>query len=334
MPRPRNGSNTHFEKQTFHPTQSLATGADQPGSHQSLPSSPMTLPSGNDANWSVNRQLALSGVKSASAVSPKFTGKDPTTYLQWKLSLKEAVKGLQLMPFEWLEILEMRTSHKAAEIVQCARQMALDDPNIAIEHVWRELERKYNANPQTAKRLFKKLKNFSTVSEKNLENLYDFAMACRQATLLAGTKRGGILTQLDVADLQKTVTSCLDERLRERWKRHYHKFRAGDPDRVVPFSEFSEWISDVADVQNNPDLQFDEPAEPAHRPPPIKVAPNPAAQSRREIQRNTNKAMDIKPMGRDYYEQRRATSPNHARNVTFSNQRERQPEFSRFTEPT
>ena len=151
----------------------------------------------------------------------------------------------------------MRTSGDAAEIIRCARRMAVYEPPMALTFVWKELETEYNAVPQEARRLLLELQGFPTVSMREPKNLSKFARGCIEASELAKTKRGKSLEQLDLPDVQKNITSRLDEHLWNKWKFHFYEHSSLDPDKQVPFAKFSEWISKVAAVQNNPSLRLD-----------------------------------------------------------------------------
>ena len=46
---------------------------------------------------------------------------------KWKISHENDAKGLKLSPYDWLELLTLRTSGSAAEVVNGAFQMAAED---------------------------------------------------------------------------------------------------------------------------------------------------------------------------------------------------------------
>ena len=206
--------------------------------------------------WAANRQLALAGIK-GNFKALKFDGKVATSYLRWKNALKLEVAGLDLSPREWLEMLALRTSHTALDIVTRANEMGIADPGIALEFIWEEFEGRYKGQPLTANKVLLELQNFRQIKRKDTKALFEFALVCRQATKLATTKEEMALAVLDFANIQKSVTTHLDEGLRRRWKVKYGKIVDEDPESNVPFSRFTEWIGKVAKEASHAGVQFE-----------------------------------------------------------------------------
>ena len=168
------------------------------------------------------------------------------------------VKGIDLTARDWLQLLELRTGEEAQEVVLLVREMAIQNPEEAMQFIWQEFERQYATLPQASQNLMRHLQQFYEVSTSDPDNLARFARACRQAVVLSSTDQGRELQDLDRDSTQLTVTRKLNPALRERWKQHYTRCRPRDRSMNVPFREFSEWISDIVEEKQEPGLQFGE----------------------------------------------------------------------------
>ena len=86
-------------------------------------------------HYSVNRQLALSSLKS-NTKAIKFDGKDKGSYSSWKIALELETEGLFLSDAEWLELLQLRTTEVALQVVKRGRELALVDAGEALQYIW------------------------------------------------------------------------------------------------------------------------------------------------------------------------------------------------------
>ena len=166
-------------------------------------------------NYAVNRQLALSSLK-GNVRAIKFNGKDKASYAPWKTALELETGGLLLSDAEWLEILQLRTSDIALEVVKSGRELALVDTNQALQFIWDNFDKNYGEQFQLADVLLKKLQAFPVVSLDTPENLHRFNTLCEQARILATTTQGRSLLALDCKDMQKTVNNRLDKKLKSK----------------------------------------------------------------------------------------------------------------------
>ena len=73
-------------------------------------------PQGDRGPWAANRQLALTGIK-GNRLGVKFDGKDAAPYHSWKAALELEVTGLDLTSAEWLELVTLRTTGDALDVV-------------------------------------------------------------------------------------------------------------------------------------------------------------------------------------------------------------------------
>ena len=134
-------------------------------------------PRGEERIWAANRQLALSGIK-GNVRALKFDGKDATIYHGWKNALSMEVAGLDVTAGEWLEILSIRTSHVALDVVKCAMKMGFKDPKTALAFVWSEYGEKFKRHPSAAKDVLFELQNFRRVRESDYIVFQEFALIC------------------------------------------------------------------------------------------------------------------------------------------------------------
>ena len=196
-------------------------------------------------NYSVNRQLALSSLKSNTRAI-KFDGKDKASYSPWKVAIELETEGLFLSDAEWLEILQLRTAGIALELVKEGRKLALINPSKAVQFIWDKFNKRYGKKCQLATDVLKRLQSFPTVSMKHRENLYRFSDLCDEALILSTTEEGKSLIALDCEDMQKTVVSRLDEKLRMKWGEKSAKIERHSPSGTVLFQDFCQWLDEIA----------------------------------------------------------------------------------------
>lgn len=164
-------------------------------------------------------------------------------------------------PEQWLQMLKLRTVDEAAEVVKSVKEMSIEKPQEALDFIWNHFADQDKSIPQAARKLSSRLQSFSDASTKKVRELWKFALACQQATLMS-TQQGRQLSGLYHPDMQRTVVSCLDRALRGKWGTHVLK--AEDDDSEVPFSKFSEWISNLAKRYSGPNLIYDDKSSQPH----------------------------------------------------------------------
>ena len=115
-------------------------------------------------------------------------------------------------PENWLQMIDLRTSGEAKEIVRSVKEMAIENPQEALDLIWEIFEGRYKSNPQAARKLLAKLRGFSEVSTKKIDELWTFALACKQASTLMSTPQGLQLNGLNFPDMQRTVVELWSAR--------------------------------------------------------------------------------------------------------------------------
>ena len=128
-------------------------------------------------NYAVNRQLALSSLKS-NIKAIKFDGKDKGSYSSWKIALELETQGLFLSDVVWLEVLQLRTTEVALQEVKRGRELALVDTSKALQYIWDNFNKNYGQHFQLADVILKKLQTFSIASLKKPQELAKFSGIC------------------------------------------------------------------------------------------------------------------------------------------------------------
>ena len=116
--------------------------------------------------------------------------------------------------------MQLRTSEVALRIVKRGRELALADTGEALKFIWDTFDQDYGEQYQLANVVLKKLQNYPEVSLKKPEDLKEFRNICTQAKILARTHHGRSLISLDCEDMQKTVSSRLDDTLKMQWAKN------------------------------------------------------------------------------------------------------------------
>ena len=174
-------------------------------------------------DWTASRQLAWAQIKSDTRAL-RFDGKDPAIYRKWKAGLEDEVGVLKLSSRMWLTLLGLRTTGLAAEMITRSDHMAAESPDAALALVWEEFDERFSSQPKAAKDLMKKLVEFPPIQADNKDQLWSFALVCKQAGSLMGTDQGHELKMLDYPEAQLNVTERLPPKLFEKWKHYAYKY--------------------------------------------------------------------------------------------------------------
>ena len=123
-----------------------------------------------DLNLAANRQLAWAQIK-ADTRAEKFDGRDAAFFRSWRKALEAEVLELNPPPESWLQMLDLRTTGEAKEMVKSVKEMAIENSQEALDLIWENFESRYKSNPQAARKLLGKLRSFSVVSTKKMDEL-------------------------------------------------------------------------------------------------------------------------------------------------------------------
>ena len=93
----------------------------------------------------------------ANTEAEKFDGEDVTAYHRWRKSMETGARELDLSPKKRLELLTLRTTNYAAEIVRSAADLTIESPEEALKTIWAHFEGRFKRNPQAANQLLDKL---------------------------------------------------------------------------------------------------------------------------------------------------------------------------------
>ena len=91
----------------------------------------------------------------------------------------------------------------------------------------------------------------------NAPVLWDYAMKCNMAVMLAARPEGNVLKALDSVYVRRQVTVRMSSSLREKWCHKAYKLEEASPDHRVCFQDFADWISSKAKQNACPDAQWD-----------------------------------------------------------------------------
>lgn len=119
----------------------------------------------SDHNLAANRQLALAQIK-ADTRAERFDGKDAAFFRSWRKALEAEVRELNPTPENWLQMIDLRTTGEAKEMVRSVKEMAIENSQEALDLIWKFFESRYKSNPQAARKLLSKLQKISDISTK------------------------------------------------------------------------------------------------------------------------------------------------------------------------
>ena len=89
------------------------------------------------------------------------------------------VTGPCLTSAEWMELLSLRTSDIALDIVRRAKRMGVTDPQTGLNFIWKQLDGRFKKKSSGAKDVLKELQNFQEVRLKDSKTLWKFSIVCQ-----------------------------------------------------------------------------------------------------------------------------------------------------------
>ena len=170
----------------------------------------------------------------------KFNGEAPQEYRRWKMRLQNEVKGLQPSSSQWLELLGARTISLALEVVKEVDVLREELGNeYTLEAIWRSLDKRFVSKQNLLQELLHELQSGPLVDSNDLQTLWKFVRACRNAIDLMNRKN----TLLNIPNqeaIQQMVTGRLQGSLRAQWMDEKEDSSKSGQD--LPFTHFTDWI--------------------------------------------------------------------------------------------
>ena len=183
----------------------------------------------------------------------KFNDK-PESYLVWKESFENMIKGVRISSSEKLSLLAENTTGNAKILVQKLQNAFITNPEAGVEEVWKKLDERYGSSVVLTKVHLNKLVNFPKVGykeNKKLQELGDLLLELKCA------KKDGRLQGLRILDepiYLQPVIGKLPGDIQGRWQKHAFRFKNEHKVDYPPFEEFSKFIQNLSLERNDPNL--------------------------------------------------------------------------------
>ena len=139
-----------------------------------------------------------------------FDGKNCLEYKPWKDSLIREVKGLKPDAAQWLDLLEIRTTGTANQLIKDLRVLHLESsPEHALKSAWETLNERYYTKQRPSQHLLQNLLQGPVITSSEPDKLFSFVRSCKMATELMQCNRG-LLSSLEEQTTQDTIIRRLE----------------------------------------------------------------------------------------------------------------------------
>ncbi|XP_068116194.1 uncharacterized protein [Hyperolius riggenbachi] len=198
--------------------------------------------------YMIRRELLNSGLT-------KFDDQ-PENYRGWRATFKTIIQNLEIEPIGELDLLIKWLGPQSSEQVKRLKSVHCDDPATGLNIVWERLERVYGCSEAIELALFKRLRNFPKLSNKDnhkFQELSDLLLEVERAK--ADPHLPG-LVYLDTAHGVNPIVQKLPPNIQSEWAKKGSKYKQDYKVSFPPFSFFSKFIRDIATVKNDPSFLF------------------------------------------------------------------------------
>ena len=157
------------------------------------------------------------------------------------------MKDLQPSSSQWFELLGARTISLALEVVNevdvLREELGNED---TLQSIWRSLDNRFVSKQNLPQELLHELQSGPPVDSNDLQTLWKFILACRNAIDLMNRKNT-LLNILNEEAIQQMVTGRLQGSLREQWADE--KLDSLKSGQDLPFDHFTDWIERRAEAK-------------------------------------------------------------------------------------
>ena len=200
--------------------------------------------SGRKSDFKLKRNRAFKDILASPVL--KYDGKNRLGFRPWMDALRRETADLDLEASQWLDLLEVRTSGTALDLVQSARLIQFEtSPQQALEKVWEYLDQQFSSPHQPSQQLLRHLLHGARITPSDPTALTTFARHCDSAVYLRRCNPG-CLPSLDESTNQLTLFQRLSPDLNYKWQ----EFRCANfPGKgPIPFETFARWITTQSQI--------------------------------------------------------------------------------------
>ncbi|XP_057696128.1 uncharacterized protein LOC130918450 isoform X1 [Corythoichthys intestinalis] len=180
----------------------------------------------------------------------------PQNYRAWRRSFQNATQDLNLTPSEEMDLLLRWLGKESSEHVEQIRAIHINHPQTGLDMIWDRLERTYGSAEAIEDALFKRVDAFPKIANRDyskLTKLSDLLMELESARA-EGDLPG--LSFLDTARGINPIVQKLPFKMQEKWATIGSLYKQEYNVSFPPFHYFVEFVSQQAQIKNDPSFNF------------------------------------------------------------------------------
>ena len=180
-----------------------------------------------------------------------FSG-SPERFWSWKMQLVSHLREASCSAADTIHIILRNTSGKPKAIVQEYLNSCCEDPEVTLQEVWRELERRFGSNSLVSRCLLDRVHNFENIQSASDVNKMEKLLAiCRSAKSKMTTCKQ--LKVLNYPSEMRNIWEKMPAAFRTQWQKKFIRIERQTGDAPT-LDHLFESIADFIDQNSHPDF--------------------------------------------------------------------------------
>ncbi|XP_069972597.1 uncharacterized protein [Penaeus vannamei] len=182
----------------------------------------------------------------------------PESYVPWKTTFQQTIQDLHVTSLEEVDLLLRWLGPESSKFAQSIRTSNIHDPSKCIKLIWKRLEDRYGSPVIIEASIKKKLEKFPKVTFRDPKKLYDLHdLLCEVQSLKENPLYEKLFGHFDTSAGINPVISKLPPSVQGKWRDKASNYKKTQGVLFPPFSYFVDFISDVAQIHNDPGFNFE-----------------------------------------------------------------------------
>lgn len=182
----------------------------------------------------------------------------PGTFVSWKTTFQSVLRELEVSPLKELDLLQQYLGPESSRYAASIRAANLHNPMRGVEKIWDRLNDKYGRPEVIEASLKTKLLAFPKMSVRDSKKLFDLAdLLSEIESVKENPQYSALLSYFDTSAGINPVINKLPTSLQEKWVTTAVKYKKTHNVVFPPFSQFVQFIHELAQVKNDPSFQYE-----------------------------------------------------------------------------
>lgn len=184
---------------------------------------------------------------------PLFTG-EPHMYHAWLRLLTNEFEDIELSSVDKIKILMANTSEEPLKLIQGLFYAGANNPDKALENIWRSLNQQFGSNMHVASSIGKKIMEFPSI--KYMSQGKEVRELLNLCQLIESYKSECLeLTIYDLSTGMREIWSKLPDTLQNRWRAHGNKFERENCGKSPTLAIFILFLEEQSIEMSNPNYE-------------------------------------------------------------------------------